>query len=123
MSDDPIVPVKAWLRPWTFRQLTAHAVTRGITVGELLSRLADASLQPVEKRARIIAPKTSQPSRRRTKPLTVAQQEFAADLSDPRHGTLTGYQTHRCRCERCVTARREYDVAREERLRAERERA
>lgn len=45
----PSVLVKTFLRPYTYRQLTAHAATRGITLDVLLSRLADASLHPVKK--------------------------------------------------------------------------
>jgi len=31
---------------------------------------------------------------------------------DPRHGTLVGYSYHGCRCEKCVTAQREYSRGR-----------
>lgn len=42
--DAPCVVVKTMLRPSTYRDLRGHAAVRGVDVGELLSRLADASL-------------------------------------------------------------------------------
>jgi len=44
----PSVLVKTFLRPYTYRQLTGHAAQRGLTLSELLSLLADASLRPVD---------------------------------------------------------------------------
>jgi len=52
----PSVPVKTFLRPSTYRQLTGHAAQRGMTVAELVSKLADASLKPVPKRKRVHKP-------------------------------------------------------------------
>lgn len=34
-----------------------------------------------------------------------------AQVPDAQHGTVTGYATYRCRCERCRTANREYQRA------------
>jgi len=48
LPDDPCVPVRTMLRPSTFRQLAGHAALRGMTVAEIVSKLADASLKPVE---------------------------------------------------------------------------
>lgn len=48
MRDDPCVPVRTWLRPSTYRELTGHARRRGMNLDVLLSKLADASLHPVD---------------------------------------------------------------------------
>ena len=48
MRDDPCVPVRTWLRPSTYRELTGHARRRGVSLDLLLSKLADASLHPVD---------------------------------------------------------------------------
>jgi hypothetical protein len=33
---------------------------------------------------------------------------------DPRHGTLNGYTTHKCRCELCKKAQRDYACKRKQ---------
>lgn len=104
MSDEPSVPIKTWLRPSTYRQFVAHAAQRRITVGELLSRLADASLKPIERTAEVVQAK------RVPRPLTPAQTAFIADGTDPRHGTLNGYSNLKCRCDRCKAAAAAYNA-------------
>lgn len=47
-SDGPVVPVKTFLRPSTYKQLTGHAANRGMKLPMLLSLLADASLKPID---------------------------------------------------------------------------
>lgn len=47
-ADAPVVPVKTFLRPSTYKQLTGHAANRGMSLPNLLSLLADAALKPVE---------------------------------------------------------------------------
>lgn len=48
-DDSPSVLVKTYLRPSTYRELYGHGQRRGATVGELLSKLADASIRPAER--------------------------------------------------------------------------
>ncbi|MDR6142053.1 hypothetical protein QE375_001607 [Microbacterium foliorum] len=52
LDDAPIVPVRAVLRPSTYRTLAEVAKTKGIEdVGALLSRLADLSITPKAARS------------------------------------------------------------------------
>jgi len=88
----PSVLVKTFLRPYTYRQLTGHAAQRGLTLSELLSLLADASLQPVDGTRR---------RRRGNGSLSKSQQAFQENPDDPRHGTVNGYNNLRCRCDAC----------------------
>lgn len=60
-DDQPAVPVRTLLRPSTYRELTAHAALRRLTLAELLSKLADASLHPIDM------PKPQTPRRRYTR--------------------------------------------------------
>lgn len=81
VTDDPCVQVRTWLRPSTFRQLTGHAVNRGLTLDQLLSKLADASLRPTE----IPPERTSTSALARRKPrrsLTVDEWARAQDMRD-----------------------------------------
>lgn len=39
----------------------------------------------------------------------------------PRHGTITGYTSHVCRCEKCKKAKNDYDISYRERKRSERQ--
>lgn len=48
-----IVPVKTWLTPDVHRELLGHAQLRGVTVGELLTQLAERSLRPQPRYTRI----------------------------------------------------------------------
>ena len=48
MSDEPCVPVKALLRPSTYRVFAGHAKAMGLEVGDLLSRLADRAVKPAD---------------------------------------------------------------------------
>lgn len=57
-SDEPCVPVKALLRPSTYRVFAGHAKAMGLEVGDLLSRLADRAVKPADLP---VAPKTRRP--------------------------------------------------------------
>lgn len=48
--DDPCIPVRAVLRPSTYRVFAEHARAIGTDVPTLLSRLADISVRPDDKR-------------------------------------------------------------------------
>lgn len=53
LDDSPIVPVRAILRPSTYRALAEVAKAKGLEdVGALLTRLADLSLRPKATRTR-----------------------------------------------------------------------
>lgn len=61
---------------------------------------------PREKRER--ERRAAQEPRPRKVAITPAQ--FAADASDPRHGTVNGYKNLRCRCEMCRVANTEFQA-------------
>ncbi|MDQ7877338.1 hypothetical protein Q9R08_05040 [Microbacterium sp. QXD-8] len=46
LANDPTVPVRTYLRPWTYRQFEQRAKATGRTVAEVLSALADAAVPP-----------------------------------------------------------------------------
>lgn len=103
MTEERIVPVKTWLRPSTYRTLHQHAKRRGLAdVGDLLNRLAEHLVAP---------PAPAKPKRPpKHTPAELEQRRaarwaaFAADPTDPRHGTPNGYTNLRCRCDRCKKA-------------------
>lgn len=83
-NDAPAVPVHTWLRTSTYRQLAAHGAQRGLTVPELLSRLADASLKPVKQKHTRITPHMLADARRRLAKESLS--DIAADHGVSRAG-------------------------------------
>ncbi|MEQ6899271.1 hypothetical protein [Microbacterium sp. KR10-403] len=81
--DAPCVQVRTWLRPSTFRQLTGHAANRGLTLGELISKLADAALRPTEiPPERTAATSTGRKRRRSLTADERAQAQMMRDAGD-----------------------------------------
>ncbi len=111
MSEDRIVPVKAWLRPSTYRALLEQAHRRGLAdVGELLGRVAEQLVTPAAPKPKVARTPKYSPAEldeRRAE----RRAAFAADPTDPRHGTHNGYTNLRCRCEPCREAASLYGSA------------
>lgn len=54
----------------------------------------------------------------RVRQLRLQKQRLPLAEDDPRHGRHTSYTNYGCRCDACRGAKRAYDAARRERLRA-----
>ncbi|WP_091232564.1 hypothetical protein [Microbacterium sp. 3J1] len=114
MTEERIVPVKAWLRPTTYRALLQQAHRRGLAdVGDLLGRVAEQIVAPpaLQKRPRASKYTPAELEQRRT----ARRAAFAANTSDPRHGTHNGYVNLGCRCDPCREASAAYEAARKAR--------
>ena len=81
-NDDPVVQVKTWLRPSTFRELTGHARRRGMDLALLLSKLADASLHPVEVAPERTVSEPTPTGRKRRRVLTADDWAEAQAMRD-----------------------------------------
>lgn len=113
MTEERIVPVKSWLRPTTYRTLLQQAHARGLAdVGDLLSRVAEQLVAPApRKTVPMRAPRPKLSAEELDQRRTERRAAFAADSTDPRHGTHNGYTNLGCRCDPCRRASSLYGSA------------
>lgn len=109
MTEERIVPVKSWLRPTTYRILLQQAHARGLAdVGDLLSRVAEQLVAPAPRKT---TPRPTLSAEELDQRRDERRAAFAADPTDPRHGTNNGYTNLGCRCDPCKDASSLYGSA------------